>query len=86
MHDEYDNISCQEFRQLLSGINGDTPLGYTVKVRSEKNPKILKEMTVNDKKIRQEWREFTLHQKKDDSRRIYLKNDEISKTLSKMFN
>ncbi len=47
---------------------------------------MLKEMTANDKRIRQEWREFKLHQKKDDSQRIYLKNDEISKTLSKMFN
>ena len=39
LYSEYETISCEEFRQLLVGINGDTPLGYTVRIRSEKDSK-----------------------------------------------
>lgn len=80
---EYEHISCKEFRQLLSGLNGDTPLGYVVKVRSEKNAKNIKEMTANEKKIRNEWFAFRAKQNKKD--KIYLKKEDISKVFSKMF-
>ena len=80
---EYDNISCQEFRQLLSGLNGDTPLGYVVQIRSEKNQKRIKEMTANEKKIRTEWTYFKRKNKKEE--KIYLKTEDISKVFSKMF-
>ena len=80
---EYENISCQEFRQLLTGLNGDTPLGYVVQIRSEKNPKRIKEMTANEKKIRAEWANFKRKNKKEE--KIYLKTEDISKVFSKMF-
>lgn len=80
---EYETISCKEFRQLLSGINGDTPLGYVVQVRSEKNPKKIREMTANEKKIRTEW--FAFRAKQHKTEKIYLKTEDISKVFSKMF-
>ena len=80
---EYENISCQEFRQLLSGLNGDTPLGYVVQIRSEKNPKKIKEMSSNEKRIRDEWLNFKRKNRKDE--KIYLKKEDISKVLSKFF-
>ena len=80
---EYENISCQEFRQLLTGLNGDTPLGYVVQIRSEKNPQKVKEMTAHEKKIRNEWANFKRKNKKDE--KIYLKTEDISKVFSKMF-
>ncbi len=83
LHNEYENISCQEFRQLLSGLNGDTPLGYTVQIRSERNPKKIREMTANEKKIRSEWNQFRAKQK--EKNKIYLKTEDISKVFSKMF-
>ena len=52
---EYDQISCQEFRQLLSGLNGDTPLGNIVRIRKEKDPEVIKKFTAEEMKIRNEW-------------------------------
>ncbi len=83
LHNEYDTISCQEFRQLLSNLNGDTPLGYVVQIRSEKNVKKIKEMTSQEKKIRFEWAQFRSKQNKKD--KIYLKKEDISNVFSKMF-
>ena len=83
LHNEYDTIPCQEFRQLLSGLNGDTPLGYVVQIRSEKNPKKIKEMTRNEKEIRMKWNQFKAKQEK--TNKIVLRTEDISKVFSKMF-
>lgn len=52
---EIDSIKWGEFASLLSGLNGDTALGNIVRIRSEKDPKILKNFTENEKKIRSKW-------------------------------
>lgn len=80
---EYDNISCEEFRQLLSGLNGDTPLGYVVQVRAEKDPKKIRKMTAHEKKIRSDW--AALKSKNKKSQKVELKTEDISKVFSKMF-
>lgn len=80
---EYESISCEEFRQLLSGLNGDTPLGYVVQIRAEKNPKKIREMSNQDKKIRSDWAKFKSNQKEKNI--IELKKEDISKVFSKMF-
>lgn len=83
LYNEYETISCEEFRQLLSGLNGETPLGYVVQIRSEKNPKKIREMTANEKKIRSDWAVFKAKDKK--SPKIELKSEDISKVFSKIF-
>lgn len=80
---EYENISCQEFRQLLSGLNGDTPLGYVVQIRSETDSKKVREMTKSEKELRRKWNDFKL--KNNVQKRIELKSEDISKVFSKMF-
>lgn len=44
-----------EFVSLLSGLNGDTPLGNIIRIRSEKDPEVLKKFSKEEKKIRSEW-------------------------------
>jgi len=56
-------ISCSEYNRLLSGINGDTALGQTVHIRSEKDQKRIREMTNHAKKVRAEWFAFKNKQK-----------------------
>ena len=80
---EYENMSCEEFRQLLSGLNGDTPLGYVVQVRAEKDTKKIKKMTAHEKKIRSDWIAFK--SKNNKSKKVELKTEDISKVFSKMF-
>lgn len=84
---EYDTIKAVEFNQLLRGINGDTPLGYVVSVRAEKDHKRIKEMSANDKEIRRKWQQFKLEQekKKKKEKYIYVKKEDISKIFSQIF-
>jgi pyruvate/2-oxoglutarate dehydrogenase complex dihydrolipoamide acyltransferase (E2) component len=58
LHQEEGTISYSEYRQLLIGINSDTPLGYTVQVRSETDHKKIKEMSRHEKEIRARWAAF----------------------------
>lgn len=48
-------MSWAEFRQLLVGIDPETPLGRIVAIRSEENPDILKRYSEEQKRIRNEW-------------------------------
>lgn len=50
-----DDMSWSEFCSLLSGIMHDTPLGRIVAIRSEKDMKVIKEFSKDEKKIRNEW-------------------------------
>lgn len=50
-----DDMSWSEFCSLLSGIMPDTPLGQVVTIRSEKDPKVLKNFTREQKRIKNEW-------------------------------
>lgn len=76
-------MSCEEFRQLLSGLNGDTPLGYVVQTRAEKDPKKIRKMTAHEKKIRSDWMSFK--SKNNKTKKVELKAEDISKVFSKMF-
>ena len=53
-----DDMSFDEFKTLLAGLNGDTPLGTVVRIRSERDSKVLKSYTAEQKRIRTEWRNF----------------------------
>ena len=83
LNQEYETIKHTEFNQLLIGLNGETPLGYTVQIRSEKDSKKIREMTNHEKKIRSDWQEFKKKQQKQQV--VYLSKDEIDKVLSGMF-
>ena len=80
---EYENMSCEEFRQLLSGLNGDTPLGYVVQTRAEKDPKKIRKMTAHEKKFRSDW--VAVKSTNNKAKRVELKTEDISKVFSKMF-
>lgn len=53
-----------EYRKLLTGLTGDTSLGYVVSIRSETDSEKIKNMTVKEKKIRRDWQEFRRKQQK----------------------
>ena len=48
-------MSWREFSYLVSGLSHDTPLGTIVSIRSEKDPEVLKDFTVDQKRIRNEY-------------------------------
>lgn len=51
-----DEMEWDEFATLLSGINGETPLGYVVRIRSEKDRKKVQKFTKSERKIYDDWR------------------------------
>lgn len=50
-----------EFTTLLAGLNGETPLGHIVSIRSETDRERLKHFTKEERKIRNDW--HTKHRK-----------------------
>lgn len=52
---EIHEMPWEEFRQMLSGLGPETPLGRIVSIRSEKDPDVLKHFTKEQQKIRREW-------------------------------
>lgn len=53
---ELKDMRWDEFRSLLAGLDGDTPLGRVVSIRSEDDPDVLKSFTRGQQKIRNDWR------------------------------
>lgn len=52
---EIDDLSWGELISDIAGLNGDTPLGNVVRIRSEKNPDVLKNFSKEERRIRSEW-------------------------------
>lgn len=52
------DMSFDEFRTLLAGLNGDTPLGNIVQIRTERDRSRLNKFTPAQRRIRSEWARF----------------------------
>ena len=50
-----DDMTWDEFTTLLSGLNGETPLGHIVSIRSENDKDRIKNFSKEEKRIRNEW-------------------------------
>ena len=61
-----EDMSWSEFCTLLGGIMPETPLGRIASVRAEKDPKVIKEFTKDQKKIRNEWLIHQNQKRRDD--------------------
>lgn len=72
-------MKWDEFCSLLSGLSADSPLGRIVQIRSENDPKMLKNFTKYQRKIRSDWRNRT-------AKRITSENiDEALEQIKQMF-
>lgn len=52
-------MKWDEFKDMLSGLGPDTPLGRIVAIRSEDDSDVLKRFSPKQKRIRMEWRTKT---------------------------
>ena len=59
-----EDIQVREYRKLLAGLTGETPLGYAVQIRSETDAKKIREMSAHEKQMRRDWQTFRMKQKK----------------------
>jgi hypothetical protein len=60
---DFKEMTWEEFSSLLSGLGADTPLGNIVQIRSETDPKILKNFNSAQKRIWNEWQNKNYKQK-----------------------
>ena len=74
-----DDMTWDEFTTLLSGLNADTPLGNVVAIRSEKDPKRIKDFTKDQKRIHRDW------QRKQAENMTREEYDEAMKMFSNLF-
>lgn len=81
LYQEYETISYQEYNQLLIGIGGDTPLGRTVQIRAETDPKRIKEFNTYEKRIYNEWKEY----RKSQNINIEKSGEDIQQWLKSLF-
>lgn len=72
----------EEFKQLLSGIAPDTPLGRIVSIRAEEDPEVLKNFTPEQRRIQTEWRNKMARNTPEEARDRFL--DEIMNAFKSM--
>lgn len=53
---DFNTVSWDEFKSLISGFSPDTPLGRIVAIRAENDKDVLKHFTKEQHEIRNEWR------------------------------
>lgn len=80
-----DDMSWSEFCSLLSGIMPDTPLGQIVSIRSEKDPKVLKCFTKEQKRIRNEWQKRKYQKLKENPEAYNAYWKEVQEKLKELF-
>lgn len=70
-----------EYRQLLIGISGDTPLGNIVQIRAETDQKKIKEFNTYEKRIYREWQEY----RKKNKVKVEKTGTEVQQWLKSLF-
>lgn len=58
-------MSWGEFSTLLAGLNGDTPLGFVVQIRAEKDRKVISKFTREQKQIYNDWKKYQIERLKE---------------------
>ena len=58
-------MKWKEFAILLNGLGSETPLGRIVAIRSETDSERVKQMTPDQKRVRNEWRKRQARKKTD---------------------
>ncbi len=53
---EFETVSWDEFKSLITGIDPETPLGRVVAIRSETDKNVIKHFSKDQKRIYDNWR------------------------------
>ena len=86
MADDID-ISHSEYISLLTGLGPDTPLGRIVRIRAEKDPKIIKNFSESEREIHNEWKKYknSLINKNNKEKERSRTNKELCDLISSFF-
>lgn len=76
-------MTWTEFSSLVAGLMEDTPLGRIISIRSEKDPKKIKQFSSSQRAIHSEWKNKTAQALPDEQ--IDRELDSFVKQLEKLF-
>ena len=76
---EFESVSWDEFKSLLSGIDPETPLGRVVAIRSETDKSVIKIFNKDQKRIYDAWRNRKVESMQQET------YDQEMKALEQMF-
>lgn len=79
------DMSWSEFTTLVTGLLPETPLGAVVRIRSEDDPKMLKQFNSDQIAIRNKWRDRQALKQLDNPDILAKSMDNLSKMLQSMF-
>lgn len=74
-----------EFCTLVSGLMPDTPLGSIVAIRSEKDPKVIKNFTPDQKRIYRDWQLYLAQKRLGDPEKLEKDFEQLGQLFKKMF-
>lgn len=82
---QHGNMPFSEFCTLVAGLMPDTPLGSIVTIRSEKDPKVRRGFSKEQRRIYNEWRKRKAEEKLDDPDVLDQSVKGLEEMLTKMF-
>lgn len=71
------DMTWDEFSTLLSGLSADTALGNIVRIRSETDPKVIKNFSTAEKRIYNEWKSRKMRKTPKFDEKEYMKQMEM---------
>lgn len=82
---QHTDMPWTEFCNLVAGLMADTPLGNIVSIRSEKDPKVIKNFTPSQRKIHSDWRKHQANERLNDPAQLDKDMKALEKTFERMF-
>lgn len=79
------DMPWSEFTNLVTGLLPETPLGAIVKIRSEDDPKMLRQFSRDQLEIRNKWRDRQALKQLDNPDILEKSMENLSKMLKSMF-
>jgi hypothetical protein len=79
-----DDMSWGEFCTLLSGLGEETPLGKTVNIRAERDPKVIRKFTPEQRRIYYEWKKRQMREIRNDPKRYKAYVDNLQNAFRAM--
>ena len=74
-----------EFCTLVAGLMPDTPLGQIVSIRAEKDPKVIKKFSPDQRRIYTEWRNRKAAKKLENPEQLQKEMTNLTKAFAMMF-
>jgi len=82
---QHTDMPWTEFCTMVGGLMPDTPLGQIVSIRSEKDKKVIKAFSPDQRRIHSEWQLKIANKKLENLEQLNKEMEQLSKVFATMF-